>query len=246
MKKRGVQLATGLIFAGMVAMTGCGSAQTTGAEAPETTGVETEAPATEVAEPEAEAPAAELSVDTESVDVPMEENESALSGSTQTGTLTKFKNLKEVEQSVTKNQGYAYVNVQGANVSVIAVADSLDGRNTAESVTFYTKKSGEDKVYCAGKLAAHDPLQLTDRGIIIANSQHFTFETYFLSADGRSLEHKDYIEIDNGQGGKVIHSYRRSSNKVSNEYYNGTQQDFQKYYNDSVNVPEIVFTRGTK
>ncbi len=242
MKKRGVQLATGLIFAGMVAMTGCGSAQTTGAEAPETTGVETEAPATEVAEPEAEAPAAELSVDTESVDVPMEENESALSGSGETGTITKFKTLKELEQSLTKKQGFAYLNVQGANASVIAVIDDINGGGT-RPVKFYTKKSGENKVYYAGTLTAHD-FMISSNGVIYASLGR-TYETYFLSTDGRSLEHKDYIE--RGEGEKTKTAYFRENN-TSPKVYRDTSarefEDMQRQFFD--NEKEITFTRGTK
>lgn len=242
MKKRGVQLATGLIFAGMVAMTGCGSAQTTGAEAPETTGVETEAPATEVAEPEAEAPAAELSVDTESVDVPMEENESALSGSAQTGTLTKFKNLKEVEQSVTKNQGYAYLNVQGAKVAVIAVIDDISGGG-ARAMSFYTKKDGEDKVYFAGTLTAKYRM-INGSGIILACA-NYTYETYFLSPDGTKLEHKDYVERGEGEYCKT--AYFRKNNTSPQEYRTASSLELDALQRDFFNNgQDITFTRGTK
>ncbi|RKM55297.1 hypothetical protein D6853_11300 [Butyrivibrio sp. X503] len=245
MKKRGVQLATGLIFAGMVAMTGCGSAQTTDTEAPETTGVETEAPATEVAEPDLEAPAADVPADedaVEEVEVPMEENESALSGSGETGTITKFKTLKELEQSLTKKQGFAYLNVQGANASVIAVIDAINGGGT-RPVKFYTQKSGENKVYYAGTLTAHD-FMISRNGVIYASLGR-TYETYFLSTDGRSLEHKDYIE--RGEGEKTKTAYFRENN-TSPKVYRDTSarefEDMQRQFLD--NEKEIKFTKGTK
>ena len=48
------------------------------------------------------------------------------------------------------------------------------------------------------------------------------------------------LAIDNGQSGKVIHSYRRSSNKDNREYYDGTQEDLQNYYNNT-RAKDIIF-----
>ena len=250
MNKRGVQLATGLIFAGMVAMTGCGSAQTTGAEAPETTGVETEAPATDFAEPEAEAPAADVSADTEAVEeveVPIEENESTLSDSGnrgEIGKLTNFRSLKEVENSVTSKQGFAYLNLQGAKVSAIAVANELSAANTTHSVSIYTKKDGEDKLYLAGTLDVRE-FKISGSGVLYS-SYNGTYETYFLSTDGRSLEHKDYIEYG-GVGEDCKTAYFRANNTSSKEYrqmkateFYAMKQDVLQKWND------VTFTRGTK
>lgn len=215
MKRRGVQIATGLIFAGMLAMTGCGSTQSTGdTTAPDT--VETET--------------------VQEVEVPMEQNDSSLSDSDylgEIGSISNYKSLEEVRKDY-REHGFEYskyVNVQGCNTMVLAIAmDRIHGDGVAENVRFYTQKEGDDKVYLAGTLDAHDPIAITGNGVIVANSQHFTFETYFLSQDGTRLEHKDYIETDNEQGGKVIHSYRRNSNKEQREYYDGTQEDLQNYY----------------
>ena len=229
MKRRGVQIATGLIFAGMLAMTGCGSTQSTGDNtAPDTMGTET----------------------VQEVEVPMEQNDSSLSDSDYNGEIgyvSNYKSLEEVRKAYKEN-GFnhsTYVNVQGCNIMVLAIAmDGIakdgNGGFTAEDVRFFTQKEGSDTVYLAGTLDAHNPIAITSNGVIVANSQQFTFETYFLSQDGTMLEHKDYIEVDNGQGGKVIHSYRRNSNKEQREYYDGTQEDLQNYYNNT-RAKDIIF-----
>ena len=229
MKRRGVQIATGLIFAGMLAMTGCGSTQST-ADTTAPDAVETET--------------------VQEVEVPMEQNDSSLSDSDylgEIGSISNYKSLEEVRKDY-REHGFEYskyVNVQGCNTMVLAIAmDGIhgdgNGNTVAENVRFYTQKEGSDTVYLAGTLDAHDAIAITSNGVIVANSQHFTFETYFLSQDGTRLEHKDYIEADNEQGGKVIHSYRRNSNRDEREYYKGTQQDFDNYSLNTA-AEDIIF-----
>ncbi len=228
MKRRGVQIATGLIFAGMLAMTGCGSTQSTG-DTTTPDAVETET--------------------VQEVEVPMEQNESSLSDSDylgEIGSISNYKSLEEVRKYYRENgfEYSKYVNVQGCNTMVLAIAmDGIhgdgNGNIVAEDVRFYTQKEGDDKVYLAGTLDAHDAIAITGNGVIVANSQSFTFETYFLSQDGTKLEHKDYIESNN-QGGGILHSYRRNSNKEQREYYDGTQQDLQNYYNNTA-AKYIIF-----
>ncbi len=195
MKKRALQIATGIAFAGMLALSGCGSTQSTGAEAPETTDVET----------------------VEEVEVPMEENEtSCLSGTEGFKEITKYNTLEEFERSLSDNAWVAHVYLKGYNGDVMLVDNRYENKNDPEDVVypredpesddpaanycsnakFYTVVDGA--VRCIGRLnpgGSGGDISITDNGIIFATGDE-AIESYLVSKDGKDIVHKDFLYYD--------------------------------------------------
>ena len=113
MKKRRVQVIAGIMTAGMLVMTGCGSAQTAeGETTAEPVVVEEAEPAAQaqsvdaiVTEPEAEAV---KEATTEVVESDMEVTESSLSGTVAQGQATNFKSFDELLDYYRSQGGYSY------------------------------------------------------------------------------------------------------------------------------------------
>lgn len=195
MKKRVLQIATGIAFAGMLALSGCGSTQTTGAEAPETTDVET----------------------VEEVEVPMQENEtSCLTGAEGFKQITNYKTLEDFEKSLSSDDWVAHVYLKGYKGDVLLVdnkyenkdepvnvvysrdtSDSDDkAKNYCSNAKFYTVVDGA--VRCIGRLnprGSGGDISITDNGIIFATGDE-TIESYLVSKDGKDIVHKDFLNYD--------------------------------------------------
>ena len=190
MKKRVLQIATGIAFAGMLALSGCGSTQTTETVAPETV---------------------------EEVEVPMEENEtSCLTGAEGFKQITNYKTLEEFERSLSDKAWVAHVYVKGYNGDVLLVDNRNENKNDPEDVVypredpkpdnpatnycsnakFYTVVDGA--VRCIGRLnprGSDGDISITDNGIIFATGDE-AIESYLVSKDGKDMVHKDFLYYD--------------------------------------------------
>ena len=205
MKKKTMMLLTGVMAAGMLALTACGSAEGTGADTGE--------------------------AETEVIEQPMEETESGLSASQERGeigTVTDYDSFDALIADLKKDKSakcaYAKINLSGYEVLLVSRRDDefLTGPSTlyddndneyigASCATFYTKPG--DKVVCAGTLCSggsSDPLAIYD-GVVYANTHH-TLESYFLSADGKALENKDFIQEINKNRKTTFKGSFRDSN----------------------------------
>lgn len=221
MKKKTMMLLTGVMAAGMLALTACGSAEGTGADTGE--------------------------AETEVIEQPMEETESGLSASQErgeVGTVTDYDSFDALIADLKKDKSakcaYAKINLSGYEVLLVSRRDDefLSGPFTlyddndneyigASCATFYTKPG--DKVVCAGTLCSSgsaDPLAIYD-GVVYANTHH-TFESYFLSTDGKSLECKDYIEETTKNRNTIVKGTFRESNTSAPKKRILTEKEFSQ------------------
>lgn len=208
MKKRRVQVIAGIMTAGMLVMTGCGSAQTAeGETTAEPVVVEEAEPAAQaqsvdaiVTEPEAEAV---KEATTEVVESDMEVTESCLSGTVAQGQATNFKSFDELLDYYRSQGGYSYAKLylrgyRAGSGEVYAITDMARDDGSSRRATFYTNPSGK-QVICAGSLDTRSSktINIDGSGVIYAESSNRVYETYLISADGMRLDHKDYAETDN-------------------------------------------------
>ncbi len=208
MKKRRVQVLAGIMTAGMLVMTGCGSAQTAeGETTAEPVVVEEAEPAAQaqsvdaiVTEPEAEAV---KEATTEVVESDMEVTESCLSGTVAQGQATNFKSFDELLDYYRSQGGYSYAKLylrgyRAGSGEVYAITDKVWNNGSSPSATFYTNPSGK-QVICAGSLDTRSgkTINIDGSGVIYAESSNHVYETYLISADGMRLDHKDYATTDN-------------------------------------------------
>lgn len=210
MKKRRVQVIAGIMTAGMLVMTGCGSAQTAeGETTAEPVVVEEAEPAAQaqsvdaiVTEPEAEAVESAKEETTEVVESDMEVTESSLSGTVAQGQATNFKSFDELLDYYRSQGGYSYAKLylrgyRAGSGEVYAITDKTWIDSSSPRATFYTNPTG-NQVICAGSLDTGSKVMCIDNsGVIYAYSTNKTYETYLISADGMRLDHKDYAETDN-------------------------------------------------
>lgn len=211
MKKRRVQVIAGIMTAGMLVMTGCGSAQTAeGETTAEPVVVEEAEPAAQaqsvdaiVTEPEAEAVESAKEETTEVVESDMEVTESCLSGTVAQGQATNFKSFDELLDYYRSQGGYSYAKLylrgyRAGSGEVYAITDKTWSDSSSPSATFYTNPTG-NQVICAGSLDTRSSktINIDGFGVIYAESSNHVYETYLISADGMRLDHKDYAETDN-------------------------------------------------
>ena len=197
MKKRVAQVVTGILFASMLALAGCGSTQTTGAETSDAEVVE-------------------------EVEVSVEDNEaSSLTDSENYKEVTKYKTLEEFESSLGSDKMVAYVYTKGYNGITLLVSEKSNvitrsnfdkdpAKNYCSDAKFYTVVDGY--VRCIGRLnptGSAGDISITDNGVIFATENHDGIESYLISKDGRDIVHKDYYLWDSGWG------YYNESNDLS-------------------------------
>lgn len=172
------------------------------------------------------------------------------------GTVTKYKSLEEIVDSLDEGWGYKYVNVNGYNGKVLAVAPSDEaypdrggvvypnGKQTTSYVTLYTKNSN-GKVICAGSLKTNSNgkfFSMDDKGTIYVSSPH-TYETYFLSSDGSELLHKDFIQVETVNGKDVYWGYTKNKNTDKPAERDFTEKEFYEYVDrgrDAAKTVEII------
>ncbi len=103
-------------------------------------------------------------------------------------------------------------------------------------MNFYTENNGN--VYCAGTLNSWSPIEVTDAGLIITDtdSNIHGIETYFLSPSGTDLEHKDYfVYKDNGS----YSGYFRSDNTSPRDYCTIDEETLRNF-RDSLGYSETI------
>ena len=217
MKKRIAQIATGIIFAGMLVLTGCGSTQTTGTEAAKTSSAETEV--------------------VEEVEVSVEETEvSSLTETEKYKTVTQYTTFEDFEKSLGDDKMVAYIYSRGYKGAVLLVADKEvvydredftkdPAKNYCNEARFYTVVDGV--VRCIGRLnpmGSAGDISVTDNGVIFATGNHKAYESYLVSADGMDIVHKDFLYFDSGWG------YYTESNDLSQQ----VEFENDKYYMDKI------------
>ena len=214
MKRKSMQLITGILLAGMIVMAGCGSAEMS--EGAQTT-------------------------DVESVEVPIEENDATarIPDISLITEVTKYTNINDFISSCPKGTAYAKIKLNGKDVAI--VADSTfksDGKNVAYRGRVYGVVGGS--VCCIGSLSTAGTrytLRYAD-GVLHASSNR-SYETYTVSSDG-SLIHKDYlVEQYNGNG---TPSYYRVERDGTWTAYSGGGQAYYNMYDNYRNAPELNFT----
>ena len=157
------------------------------------------------------------------------------------GTVTKYKSFDEIVDSLDKGWGYAYVKIAGYPEKALAVAPSddafedrsgivyRDGKAVAGYVTIYTK-SANGKIVCAGSLktgVSKNYFNMDKNGVIYVLPGN-NYETYFLSADGTELLHKDFIQVDKSTM-ETAWGYTRATNKDKTVERDFTLAEFQEY-----------------
>ncbi len=253
MKKRRVQVIAGIMTAGMLVMTGCGSAQTAeGETTAEPVVVEEAEPAAQaqsvdaiVTEPEAEAV---KEATTEVVESDMEVTESSLSGTVAQGQATNFKSFDELLDYYRSQGGYSYAKLylrgyRAGSGEVYAITDKTWSDSSSPRATFYTNPSGK-QVICAGSLDTVSKVMCIDNsGVIYADSTNYTYETYLISGDGKRLDHKDYAATDNegSNGNPKCWGYFRDTVDVPKVERSISSLEFADITSKEASIPLIIF-----
>ncbi len=253
MKKRRVQVIAGIMTAGMLVMTGCGSAQTAeGETTAEPVVVEEAEPAAQaqsvdaiVTEPEAEAVE---EATTEVVESDMEVTESSLSGTVAQGQATNFKSFDELLDYYRSQGGYSYAKLylrgyRAGSGEVYAITDKTWSDSSSPRATFYTNPTG-NQVICAGSLNTGSRMMRIDNsGVIFATSTFKTYETYLISADGMRLDHKDYAETDNdgSNGNPKCWGYFRDTVDVPKVERSISSLEYADITSKESSIPLIIF-----
>ncbi len=253
MKKRRVQVIAGIMTAGMLVMTGCGSAQTAeGETTAEPVVVEEAEPAAQaqsvdaiVTEPEAEAVE---EATTEVVESDMEVTESSLSGTVAQGQATNFKSFNELLDYYRSQGGYSYAKLylrgyRAGSGEVYAITDKTWSDSSSPRATFYTNPTG-NQVICAGSLNTGSRMMRIDNsGVIFATSTFKTYETYLISADGMRLDHKDYAETDNdgSNGNPKCWGYFRDTVDVPKVERSISSLEYADITSKESSIPLIIF-----
>lgn len=259
MKKRRVQVIAGIMTAGMLVMTGCGSAQTAeGETTAEPVVVEEAEPAAQaqsvdaiVTEPEAEeAEAVESAKEetTEVVESDMEVTESSLSGTVAQGQATNFKSFDELLDYYRSQGGYSYAKLylrgyRAGSGEVYAITDKTWSDSSSPRATFYTNPTG-NQVICAGSLnTGSKPMRIDNSGVIYADSTNYTYETYLISGDGKRLDHKDYAATDNegSNGNPKCWGYFRDTVDEPKVERSISSLEFADITSNGYSIPIIVF-----
>ena len=256
MKKRRVQVIAGIMTAGMLVMTGCGSAQTAeGETTAEPVVVEEAEPATQaqsvdaiVTEPEAEAVESAKEETTEVVESDMEVTESSLSGTVAQGQATNFKSFDELLDYYRSQGGYSYAKLylrgyRAGSGEVYAITDKTWSDSSSPRATFYTNPTG-NQVICAGSLDTGTRMMRIDNsGVIFATSTFKTYETYLISGDGKRLDHKDYAETDNdgSNGNPKCWGYFRDTVDVPKVERSISSLEYADITSKEASIPLIIF-----
>lgn len=233
MKKTGVKIATGMMFAGALAMTSF-----TGAAVTENAYLAT-------------------AEKTETVEYKVEENESSLTDCGEWNGLGSHTSQYSFEDEI-KSSGYgvkyAYIKVDGCDKDVLAETTwfrdeatiagysfanyqgIIDAGNGVYQVNFYTQSDDGEIIHAGYVLTDKNyPVKYKD-GIIYAPNAH-SYETYILSDNGRELVHKDYFSDKDYWG------YTNETNKESNRDEKViTKEEYDKLWENYYNADEIDFS----
>ena len=226
MIKSGPQLLACLFSASMIFMTGCGGT-------------------TVVTYPEEE--------EAETVEYDVEETESCRANSDKNGSLTDYDDLDDIVASLPTDSetdyAWAAYDLNNYEGNVLLITDDAKiGFNSCYAVNakIYTQNPGE-KVRLAGEIhnESNTPIKIKDDVIYITTPT--TYETYLLTENGKSLEHKDFVEKNDD--GTYWGYFNESYNKSTRTEFTGGESEFSKLI-ASVNgkdgkggISEMVFTR---
>lgn len=185
MKKIGQKVITGLVTAGMLAVTGAAA-------------IVGEIPAEKI----------------ETVEYKMEKNDSNLVDGprdlnwkyrvglkhrvySEDQTINTFEDAINIY--ITPNQRYALVNTKGYNKKVLiqAMEENRCDRTTY-NIRVYTEQGKDKPLRMVGELKSEFPITMKD-GVIYANGG-MSYETYVVSPDGKRLLSKDYIDFNGWSG----------------------------------------------
>ena len=244
MKKIGLKLATGLIFAGTLAMSGFIGGVTSGNAQ------------------------ARVIDKTETVDYKLEENYSdsirngmykvntdngeycarGMKNCEKIGQEIRFDTLREAINSLSKGRAYALVWLKGYGKQVLVVPSNTmekDGKIVATRAAFYTKTHGSH-VKFVGELDTQNrdyPIKIKD-GVIytitdVKDCGCFQYVTYLVAPDGSSLMPKDIIESTH-DGDKVDGFLRKTNTDNNIEIINSggyrESDEYRDKYNNAKNI----------
>ena len=196
------------------------------------------------------------------VEKTMEENgrSSALSYSGEkgiTGKVTEYKSLDDVVKNLEKGDGYKFVKIAGYGEKALVVAPRDDDPNDDHAgiavrdgvaygtyVVIYSKRA-DGKIVTAGALKTGSSGQVfhmdPKTGVIYTHSHH-TYETYFLSADGGELLHKDFFQDDDSDVNGTCWGYKRDVNTKDPVECDITLAEYNKLRKDADKVSvDVVF-----
>ncbi len=160
----------------------------------------------------------------------------------------QYDSLNQVIQALPKGCGYKIIHSIGYDGDILVVAGSItkiNGKNTSNSIHFYTKKHGEH-VKCIGHLvtAYRDPILYKD-GIIHTSyigASKSAYTTYIVTPDGQSVVKKDDIFMDFHYDIPYYAGYtKKDAYSEEKYYYNNSMEQIKKTQKEIENTPVIDF-----
>ncbi|GEM_PF-2718627 len=135
-----------------------------------------------------------------------------------------FESYDEIIGLLEKGNAYAYIELQGYDGQMLAIAesvyDNLDGNMASIETSVYYKSKEDGKVYFSGNALSGGtayPIACQD-GILYTAGNHM-YESYFVSEKTGGLMVKDYICEEFDKDGKATYSgFLRSTNSFEPQY----------------------------
>ncbi len=157
--------------------------------------------------------------------------------------VSDFKDYDEIISYLEPGQGYALVDINGADEKALLIAENVfEADNSTDQASIYLMVNGKPSqmTTLTGNGSAC-PLRIDSDGVIYCGTNH-SYETY-VASNVDSIMVKDYIDDGVDSGSNEITGFRRAGNDIEqSEDYTGGKEEFDKLLAERDALPVIEFT----
>ena len=156
---------------------------------------------------------------------------------------TEFKDDDDVISCLKSGQGYAVINLKGADNSILLVAEKISAEGTTPDASAYGKYNGTYMgLTDIGSFADDADILRLEDGILYSGTST-TYESHFLDKDSGSIIGKDWVMKGTDEGKDTYTGFLREENDFDHDKnFEGGAEEFDAMIKERSEKAPLIFT----